>query len=140
MTQTWFNDTDNRPEGKKAIHSLFIDFSEAFDLVDHAILLSKLKDRSISKSLWLCTKSFLQEITQQVNLAGVLSSLQICQAGVAQGSALSPPLLFSIFIDDFGNFIPVEMERVRMCKYADDCTVYESVPNGCSSNNYAESP
>ena len=21
-----------------------------------------------------------------------------------------------------------------MCKYADDCTVYESVPNGCSSN------
>ena len=25
ITQTWFNDTDNRPEGKKAIHSLFID-------------------------------------------------------------------------------------------------------------------
>ena len=43
ITQTWFNDTDNRPEGKKAIQSLFIDFSKAFDLVDHSILLSKLK-------------------------------------------------------------------------------------------------
>ena len=132
ITQTWFNETDNRPEGKKAIHSLFIDFSKAFDLVDHSILLSKLKDRNINKSLWLWTKSFLQARTQQVKLPGVLSSTQICPAGVPQGSVISP-LLFSIFIDDFDDFIPVEMERVRMCKYADDCTVYGSVPSGCSS-------
>ena len=92
-----------------------------------------LKDRSITKSLWLWTKRFLHERTQQVKLPGVLSSTQICPAGVPQGSVISP-LLFSIFIDDFDHFIPVEMERVRMCEYADDCTVYESAPNGCSSN------
>ena len=34
-TQTWLNDSDNTTEGEKAIHSLFIDFSKAFDLVDH---------------------------------------------------------------------------------------------------------
>ena len=83
--------------------------------------------------MWLWTKSFLQARTQQVKLPGVLSSTQICPAGVPQRSVISP-LLFSIFIDDFDDFIPVEMERVRMCKYADDCTVYESVPSGCSSN------
>ena len=132
ITQKWFNETDNRPEGKKAIHSLFIDFSKAFDLVDHSILLSKLKDRNMNESLWLWTKSFVQARTQQVKLPGVLSSTQICPAGVPQGSVISP-LWFSIFIDDFDDFIPVEMERVRMCKYADDCTVYESVPSGCSS-------
>ena len=132
ITQTWFNETDNRTEGKKAIHSLFIDFSKAFDLVDHSILVSKLKDRNINKSLWLWTKSFLQARTQQVKLPGVLSSTQICPAGVPQGSVISP-LLLSIFIDDFYDFIPVEMERVRMCKYV-GCTVYESVPSGCSSN------
>ena len=42
------------------------------------------------------------------------------------------PLLFSIFINDFDDFIPFEMERVQMCKYSDDCTVYESVPSDCS--------
>ena len=76
ITQTWLNEKGNRPEGKKAIHSLFIDFSKAFDLVDHSILLSKLKDRNVNKSLWQWTKSFLQARTQQVKLPGVLSSTQ----------------------------------------------------------------
>ena len=55
-------------------------------------------------------------------LPGVLSTTRTCPAGVPQGSVISP-LLFGIFIDDFDDSIPVEMQgRVKMCKYADDCT------------------
>ena len=60
ITQTWLNDSDNTTQGKKAIHSLFIDFSKAFDLVDPSILLSKLKGRNINRSLWQWIQSFLQ--------------------------------------------------------------------------------
>ena len=99
--------------GKKAIHSLFIDFSKAFDLVDHSILLSKLKERKINKSLWQWLQNFLQDRTQQVKLPGVLSTTRTCPAGVPQGSVISP-LLFSIFIDDFDDSIPVQLQdRVR---------------------------
>ena len=60
--------------------------------------------------------------------------MQISPAAVPQGSVISP-LLFSIFIDDFNDFIPVEMEQVWMCKYADDYTVYESVSMAAHQNN-----
>ena len=60
ITQTWLNHSDNTTEAKKVIHSLFIDFSKAFDLVDHSILLSKLKGRNINRSLWQWIQSVLQ--------------------------------------------------------------------------------
>ena len=134
ITQTWLNNSENTTEGKKAIHSLFIDFSKAFDLVDHSILLSKLKGRNINRSLWQWIQSFLQGRTRQVTLPGVLSTTRTCLAGVPQGSVISP-LLFGIFLDDFDDSIPVELQgRVKMCKYTDDCTASESIPNGELSN------
>ena len=134
ITQTWLNDSENTTEGKKAIHSLFIDFSKAFDLVDHSILLSKLKGRNINRSLWQWIQSFLQGRMQQVKLPGVLSTTQTCPVGLPQGSVISP-LLFSIFIDDFNNSIPVELQgHVKMCTYTDDCTASKSIPNGKLSN------
>lgn len=62
ITQTWFNNTNNIPEGRKneSVHCLFIDFSKAFDMGDHSILLSKLKTRNTNKNLWLWIKSFLE--------------------------------------------------------------------------------
>ena len=98
------------------------------------ILFSKLKDRNINRSLWQWIQSFLQDRTQQVKLPGVLSTTRNCPAGVPQGFVISP-LLFGIFIDDFDDSIPVELQgRVKMCKYADDCTASESIPNGELSN------
>ena len=71
---------------------------------------------------------------QQVKLPGVLSTTCTCSGGVPQGSVISP-LLFGIFIDDFDDSILVEMQgRVKMSKYADDCTASESIPNGELSN------
>ena len=35
-TQTWFNATDYSKTGKMGVHTVFIDFRKAFDLVDHS--------------------------------------------------------------------------------------------------------
>ena len=65
ISQNWFNDTDNKPHGRKSIHALFVDFSKAFDLVDHSVLLNKLKQLNINTSLRLWIQSSLTDRTQQ---------------------------------------------------------------------------
>ena len=61
MTQNWFNETYNSPNGGKGIHALFIDFRKAFDLVDHGILSRKLAEMYVSKWSWLYAKLFGRE-------------------------------------------------------------------------------
>ena len=80
-TQSWYNATDNSQSGRKGVHVIFIDFRKAFDLVNHNILLEILASMNVSKSFWLWIKSFLTGRTQQVNLRGILSSIQPCPSG-----------------------------------------------------------
>ena len=134
ISQNWFYDTDNKLHGRKSTHALFVDFSKAYDHVDHSVLLNKLKQLNINTSLWLWIQSFLTDGTQQVKLPGALSTKSACPAGVPQGSVISP-LLFNIFIDDIDDAIPANLhDRVRVCKYADDCTFYESISTNDESS------
>ena len=132
ISQNWFNVTDNSNSAKEGVHALFIDFRKAFDLVDHGILLRKLAAMNVTKAFWLWIRSFLEDRNQQVKLAGTLSSIKPCPAGVPQGSVMSP-LLFNIHINEIESSIP---ERLSMnsCKYADDCTLDESVSQGSTSH------
>ena len=83
ISQNCFNDTDNKLDGSKSIHALFVDFSKVFDLVDHSVLLNKLKQLNINTSVWLRIQSFLTDRTQQVKLPGALSTKSFCPAGVS---------------------------------------------------------
>ena len=132
ISQNWFNVTDNTHSAKNGVHALFIDFRKAFDLVDHGILLRKLAEMNVTKSFWLWTRSFLEDRRQQVKLAGTLSSVKPCPAGVPQGSVMSPAL-FNIHINDIENSIPDGLS-INICKYADDCTQDEVVSQGSSSH------
>ena len=126
-TQNCYNATNNSQSGRKGVHVIFMDFREAFDLVNYNILLEKLASMNISKSFWLWVKSFLT-VRTQVNLRGILSSIQPCPSGVPQGSVISPTL-FNVHINDLEDTGPNHV-NIDTCKYADDCTQYQIVERG----------
>ena len=76
---------------------LMLDFSKAFDLVDHIILLQKIGLYGITETSGKWFASYITNRTQQVHLNDHLSSPLIRNPGVPQGSILGL-LLFLIYI------------------------------------------
>ena len=101
--------------------TVMLDFSAAFDLVDHNLLLAKLKCYNFSDTAvgWIC--SYLSGRTSTVYINGSYSNLIEMECGVPQGSCLVP-LLFSLFIND----LPFALMTADITLYADDSTPFEA--------------
>ena len=97
---------------------LLIDFSKAFDMVDHGILLKKLAHYGIRGVALKLMESYLAERQQAVTLNGATSSYKHLAYGVPQGSILGP-LLFVLYIND----IPHIHKLVKFILYADDANI-----------------
>ena len=84
--------------GKKQIALLLlIDFSKAFDMVDHDIMIDKLEHYGIRGTANKWFKSYLSDRKQFVSIKGESSSKLPLKYSVPQGSILGP-LLFIIII------------------------------------------
>lgn len=108
-------------EGKATVMVL-LDFSKAFDCVNHQLFLFRLITRyRFDSSSSKLVASFLADRSMSVEVDGLRSSSRAVLSGVPQG-AVPSPLFFAMFLDLLHSVI-------RHCKfhfYADDLQIYLS--------------
>ena len=99
-----FNEINNK------IYSIgiFIDLSEAFDTIDHSLLIKKLQHYRVRRIVLDWFVSYLANRSQYVKIDDTSSALLNVSCEVPQGSILGP-LLFIIYINDITNASNIAM-------------------------------
>ena len=107
-------------DDKKLPLAIYLDFSKAFDTINHKILLHKLKYYGVTGVALEWFNDYLTNRKQYVKYKNNTSSEQIITTGVPQGSILGP-LLFIIYINDIAKIT----KNFKFTIYADDTTLIE---------------
>ena len=120
---TTLSDFTNSMKDSGQIDAILLDFSKAFDKVDHRLLLSKVNNLGITGPLLKWISSFLSNRLQHVIVDGCISEANDVLSGVPQGTVLGP-LFFLMYINDIcQNLTPGTHIRL----FADDSLLYREI-------------
>ena len=121
------NDLVNTVYNKNQVDLVLLDFSKAFDKVNHEKVLLKIQHYGVRGNTLRWVKNFLENRSQSVVLNGTTSDAIPVTSGVPQGSVLGP-LLFLAYINDLPQNV---RSKVRL--FADDTAIYLSLTSADQS-------
>jgi hypothetical protein len=103
---------------KLSTAAVFLDIKKAFDTTWHTGLLYKLSKLEFSINLIKLVSSFLSRRKFRVSVEGEMSTPLVIQAGVPQGSVLSPTL-YNMYIND-----APQTHGVYLALFSDETCLY----------------
>ena len=118
---TMINKIANGIDAYEHTVGVFLDFSKAFDTINHDILLYKLDYYGIRGIALEWFRNYLSNRQQYVSIANANSTTKLISCGVPQGSILGP-LLFLVYINDFCK----SSNTLSFILFADDSNIFFS--------------
>ena len=112
-------------DNHQSVRAVFVDFSKAFDRVDHALVLKKMSHMGVQPFITDWMHSFLLHRKQCVKLGKVTSTWVTLNGGMPQGTWFGP-YVFLIHINDLKT-------AQTTFKFVDDVTVVEFLNSTQSS-------
>ena len=101
---------------------IYLDYSKAFDKVDHQILLAKMKQYGINGQIYNWIECFLRNRKQTVVVDGEKSAFHEVESGVPQGTVLGP-VFFIIYVID----LVLKVKSSKMLTFADDTKLMKAI-------------
>ena len=130
------NDIAALMDSGKAVALTLLDFSAAFDTIDHDIRFNSPRDWfGVDGTVLRWIKSYLSNCKQKVKLGNSFSDAFSLPYGVPQGSVLGP-LLFTLYTTPLSNII--SNFNVTHHLYADDTQIYLALDHRNFDSSFAE--